>query len=52
VKDVDFERHELTVRRGKGQKDRRVMLPDVVQGPLNRDGRGVVSPLDRFKDGV
>jgi integron integrase len=28
VKDVDFERREITVRRGKGQKDRRVMLPD------------------------
>lgn len=27
VKDVDFERHELTVRDGKGGKDRRTMLP-------------------------
>jgi integrase len=27
VKDIDFERREMTVRRGKGQKDRRVMLP-------------------------
>ncbi|MGE3513389.1 MAG: integron integrase [Vicinamibacterales bacterium] len=34
VKDVDFGRHEITVRRGKGQKDRRVMLPDVLVGPL------------------
>ncbi|MFN7985511.1 MAG: integron integrase [Vicinamibacterales bacterium] len=34
VKDVDFERRELTVRRGKGQKDRRVMLPDAVREPL------------------
>ena len=25
VKDVDFERREITVRRGKGRKDRRVM---------------------------
>lgn len=31
VKDVDFERREMTVRRGKGQKDRRVMLPDAVR---------------------
>jgi len=28
VKDIDFERCEITVRRGKGQKDRRVMLPE------------------------
>ncbi len=27
VKDLDFERRELTVRDGKGQKDRRTMLP-------------------------
>lgn len=27
VKDVDFERHEITVRDGKGAKDRRTMLP-------------------------
>jgi integron integrase len=27
VKDVDFDRHELTVRDGKGQKDRVTMLP-------------------------
>ena len=31
VKDVDFERREITVRRGKGQKDRRVMLPEAVR---------------------
>jgi integron integrase len=36
IKDVDFERSELTVRRGKGQKDRRVMLPDAVRGELRR----------------
>jgi integron integrase len=29
VKDVDFERHEITVRGGKGGKDRRVPLPRV-----------------------
>jgi integron integrase len=28
VKDVDFERRELTVRGGKGDKDRRTMLPE------------------------
>lgn len=34
VKDIDFERHEITVRRDKGAKDRRVMLPDAVREPL------------------
>lgn len=34
VKDIDFERREITVRRGKGQKDRRVMLPDAVRETL------------------
>ncbi|MEO8277580.1 MAG: integron integrase [Thermoanaerobaculia bacterium] len=27
VKDIDFDRHELTVRSGKGDRDRRTMLP-------------------------
>ena len=27
IKDVDFERHELTIRQGKGGKDRRTVLP-------------------------
>ena len=30
VKDIDFDSHEITVRRGKGQKDRRTMLPGAV----------------------
>jgi len=34
VKDVDFERGTVTVRGGKGDKDRQVPLPDVVRGPL------------------
>jgi integron integrase len=41
VKDVDFERGEITVRRGKGQKDRRVMLPDAVRSPLEAHLGGV-----------
>src|SRR5262245_30059142 len=36
IKDLDFERGEITVRRGKGQKDRRVMLPDAVRLRLER----------------
>ena len=34
VKDLDFGRHEITVRQGKGDKDRRTMLPRSVEGPL------------------
>jgi integron integrase len=34
VKDIDFDRREVVVRRGKGQKDRRVMLPDAVRDRL------------------
>jgi integron integrase len=44
VKDIDFERREIVVRRGKGQKDRRVMLPEGIRDPLCRhleDVRGL-----------
>jgi hypothetical protein len=34
VKDIDFDRRELLIRRGKGQKDRRVMLPEAIRDPL------------------
>jgi integron integrase len=34
VKDIDYERREITVKRGKGAKDRRVMLPDAVRDAL------------------
>jgi integron integrase len=34
VKDVDLERHQLTVRQGKGDKDRAVMLPQAARSPL------------------
>jgi len=34
VKDLDFDRREIVVRRGKGQKDRRVMLPEAVRDRL------------------
>jgi integron integrase len=35
VKDVDFERNEILVREGKGNKDRVTMLPSVVKEPLS-----------------
>jgi integron integrase len=34
VQDVDFEQHEITVRAGKGDKDRRTMLPRSLDRPL------------------
>src|SRR5262245_8585706 len=34
VKDVDFDRYEIVVRRGKGGRDRRTVLPAVVRRPL------------------
>jgi integron integrase len=34
VKDVDLARREVTVRRGKGQKDRRTVLPGILVDPL------------------
>lgn len=35
AKDVDFARHEITVRDGKGQKDRRTVLPGRLVEPLH-----------------
>ncbi|MBZ0134366.1 MAG: integron integrase, partial [Rhodanobacter sp.] len=37
VKDVDFARGEITVREGKGDKDRRTMLPRALAEPLRRE---------------
>ncbi len=34
TKDLDFEQGEITVREGKGNKDRRTMLPTVLRQPL------------------
>jgi integron integrase len=36
VKDVDFARNEITVREGKGRKDRRVPLPATLRDGLQR----------------
>jgi integron integrase len=36
VKDVDFECRQIVVRSGKGDKDRRTMLPSVLEEPLKR----------------
>lgn len=37
AKDVDFARNEITVRNGKGGKDRRTMLPRSLVEPLQRE---------------
>ncbi|HEV2622046.1 MAG TPA: integron integrase [Frateuria sp.] len=37
VKDVDFDRKEITVRDGKGGKDRHTMLPRALVEPLRRE---------------
>jgi integron integrase len=36
VKDIDFSVNEITVRSGKGDKDRRTMLPALVKEPLQK----------------
>ena len=36
VKDIDFKRHEILVRDGKGAKDRVTMLPDSLIAPLGK----------------
>ena len=41
VKDVDFGAHQITVRSGKGRKDRITMLPAAVEAPLVRHLEGV-----------
>ena len=41
VKDLDFARHQLAVRRGKGDKDRLTMLPASLERPLAAHLRAV-----------
>lgn len=41
IKDVDFERNEITVRGGKGDRDRRTMLPGALREPLRAHVRRV-----------
>ncbi len=48
VKDLDFERREVVVRGGKGDRDRRTVLPEVLVEPLSRqlEGRRAAHQLD------
>lgn len=47
VKDIDFDRREVTVRRGKGEKDRVTMLPAAVREPLRVQLGAVVAMHQR-----
>jgi integrase len=44
VKDVDFGSDEILIRQGKGDKDRRTILPEKIKGPL-------LKHLERVKRG-
>ncbi len=47
VKDLDLERGEWTVRRGKGGKDRVTVIPETVRGPLREHLARVKALHDR-----
>jgi integrase len=45
VKDLDFDRRQVTVREGKGETDRGMMLPQALSQPLRSgDGRRGLQP--------
>ncbi|MEO6401994.1 MAG: integron integrase [Vicinamibacteria bacterium] len=46
IKDIDFDRKEIVVRRGKGQKDRRTMLPPGLEIALLRH---LIAVQERFE---
>ena len=39
IKDIDFDRLQITVRAGKGDKDRITMLPETVTRPASQTPR-------------
>ena len=45
VKDVDFGMHEILVRDGKGNKDRRTLLPQSLVADLDDQVRRALSPI-------
>ena len=52
IHDLDFERNEITVRSGKGAKDRRTMLPDSISPALNNHLKRVRQTFQQdLKDG-
>jgi len=52
VKDIDFERSCLTVRSGKGDKDRQTLLPESLKNPLQKhlDAIHIIYQKDRKND--
>lgn len=50
VKDVDLDRREVTVREGKGAKDRRTMLPGTLVEPLQRQREKVAAIHERDRE--
>ncbi len=51
VKDVDLSRNEIVVRGGKGDKDRRTMLAEMVRRPLARHLEKLRGRYERDRDG-
>ena len=52
IHDLDFERNEITVRSGKGAKDRRTMLPDSISSALSNHLKRVRQTFQQdHKDG-
>jgi integron integrase len=47
VKDLDFDQHQIVVRRGKGQKDRVTMLPVAIEEQLKAHLAGVKRQHER-----
>ena len=45
IKDIDFDRNQLIVRDGKGNKDRNTMLPDTLKADLKKHLEFVFSQL-------
>ena len=47
VKDIDFAKHEVVVRGGKGDRDRVTMLPERLEGPLLKQLAEVAAQHER-----
>jgi len=50
VRDIDFDRRELLIRAGKGDKDRRTMLPDALRDPVREQLEHVRCQWERDRE--